>query len=343
MDPSGEELVLRPYAPGDEQAILETFNRVFREVCGEGFRERSLAEWNWQFRENPRGMRVMLAVDRDGTVAAQYAAVPMAALSPLGPTNFLHAVDSMVHPEHRAGLKKPGLFVRVGQAWFEWIRALGLDSVGFGYPVRPAWRIGSRYLGYTLVRVIDYLACAAERLAGVAAGAARIEVQAASAFPAGETDALWEEWALGVQAAIVRDAAYLDWRYRACPGRDYRILLARRQGRLVGLAVVHPSHELLPGSATLAEWLVLPGEDGAGRALLSEAGLLARRRERSRLLALVPPWRPEWGFLQGAGFEVVPSADYLERRLGSYLWKERMTSAWLAEHWFYTLGDSDLV
>jgi len=25
------------------------------------------------------------------------------------------------------------------------------------------------------------------------------------------------------------------------------------------------------------------------------------------------------------------------------LWKERMTSAWLAEHWFYTLGDSDLV
>ena len=115
MAPDSDDLVIRPYEPGDEQGILETFNLVFREVCGEGYRDRTPAEWAWQYLENPRGMRVMLAVAPEGTVAAQYAAVPMAVLSPLGPTSFVHAVDSMVHPAFRPGLKKPGLFVPTGQ------------------------------------------------------------------------------------------------------------------------------------------------------------------------------------------------------------------------------------
>ena len=338
-----EDLVIRPYRPGDEEEILATFNRVFREVCGEGYRDRTLEEWRWEFQENPRGMRVMLAVTPSGKVAAQYAAVPMAAKSPIGETTFVHAVDSMVHPDYRKGLKKPGLFVQVGRAWFDYIRELGLDSVGFGYPVRPAWRIGNRYLGYSLVRVVDYLVADLEDFRPGAGGTAGVELQEASSIPMEEADAFWEEWSAGVECAVKRDGLYLDWRYARKPGGDYRFLLARRGGRLEGLAVLHPANELVPGGAVFAEWMVLPGKEGAGRTLLAGAARAARRRGRERLMAVLPPWSREAAFLQEEGFRWVPSKQYLERRLGSYLWKEVMTPQWLAEHWYSTLGDSDLV
>ena len=87
----------------------------------------------------------------------------------------------------------------------------------------------------------------------------------------------------------------------------------------------------------------LPGEEEAGKVLLSLAAEQAREEERERLLVVLPPWTREAAFLQSQGFHWVPSKQYLERRLGSYLWKEVMTSEWLADHWYYTLGDSDLV
>ena len=338
-----ENLEIRPYRPGDEKAILATFNRVFREVCGEGYVDRTMEEWRWEFQENPRGMRVLLAVTPGGEVAAQYAAVPMAAKSPLGDTTFVHAVDSMVHPDFRKGLKKPGLFVEVGRAWFDYIRELGKDSVGFGSPVRPAWRIGSRYLGYTLVRIVDYLVADLREFRPAPPGEAGLEVEIASSLGKDEADLFWDEWSRGVECAVRRDGVYLDWRYTRKPGGDYRFLLARRGGALKGLALLSPRNELVPGGAVFAEWMVLPGEEGAGRALLAEAREIALQKGRERLLAVLPPWSSEAAFFLDQGFHWVPSKQFLERRLGSYLWKEIMTSEWLAGHWFYTLGDSDLV
>ena len=78
------ELEIRKYRPGDEGAILDTFNLVFREVCGAGYVDRTMAQWQWQYRDNPQGNRIWLAVAADGTVAAQYAGVPLLVDTPWG-------------------------------------------------------------------------------------------------------------------------------------------------------------------------------------------------------------------------------------------------------------------
>ena len=44
---------IRPYRPGDESAILSTFNLVFREVNGPGFVDRGLDVWRWIYSRNP--------------------------------------------------------------------------------------------------------------------------------------------------------------------------------------------------------------------------------------------------------------------------------------------------
>ena len=105
------ELEIRKYRPGDEGAILDTFNLVFREVCGAGYVDRTMAQWQWQYRDNPQGNRIWLAVAADGTVAAQYAGVPLLVDTPWGAKTFVHCVDSMTHPDWRQGLKRKGLFV----------------------------------------------------------------------------------------------------------------------------------------------------------------------------------------------------------------------------------------
>ena len=63
------DITIRPYRPGDEHQILATFNLVFREVCGEGYVDRTMEQWRWTYYGNPNGMRMSLAVAADGTVA----------------------------------------------------------------------------------------------------------------------------------------------------------------------------------------------------------------------------------------------------------------------------------
>ena len=51
----------------------------------------------------------------------------------------------------------------------------------------------------------------------------------------------------------------------------------------------------------------------------------------------------EHGALCRRGFEVVPSGNWMERRLTYLITGTPITEELLRDHWWYTLGDSDLV
>ena len=82
-------ITIRPYKPGDEHAILATFNLVFREVCGADYVDRTLEQWRWAYRDNPMGHRISLAFTEDGTVASQYAGMPFLYDTPWGAQRFV--------------------------------------------------------------------------------------------------------------------------------------------------------------------------------------------------------------------------------------------------------------
>ena len=334
---SGEP-VIREYRPGDEHGILASFNVVFREVCGPGYQDRDLAFWRWLFEQNPAGRRITVAVAPDGTIAAHYAGIPYVMQTLFGDCVFGQGVDSFVHPRFRAGLKKPGLFVETAIPWFADAEARG-DAVIYGYPVPVAERIGARALGYTHVRVVNYLC---RDVARPALAPANVPVEAVRAVPA-DIEALRVRCERGKGCAIRRDARYLEWRYLRCPGEPYVLLAARRAGALCGLAALRPVHELVPGACGIADWLVPPEDGETADALVAAAAEHARAAGRSVLLAVFPDPAPEHGLFRARGFEVRPSSQWLERRLMHRSFDARMTTAWLAEHWWYTLGDSDLV
>ncbi len=333
-----ENYDIRLYREGDEQQILEGFNTVFRKVCGEGYVDREIDFWRWQFEQNPEGHRIMVGVTDDGLIAGHYGGVPCRVRSSHGDSVFVHIVDSFVLEEHRAGLKRPGLFVNIGEVWQQLCRDAG-DGTMYGYPVITAQRVGSRFLGYEPIRVVDYLVRDAN--SGDVDGPAGVDVDAVTEIPM-EADALFDEFADGRGCLLARDAKYLHWRYATIPGQPYVMLAARRAGQLVGFVVVRPVHELISGACTIVDWVVPEGDTDAADALVARTTAIAREQNRGRVMVVFAANSPEHASFVARGFSIEPSETVLERRLNHIVQDERFSTQWLHDHWWYTLGDSDL-
>src|SRR5262245_31301087 len=64
---------VRPYQPGDEDALVAMFRSTFPEV------PRSLDDWRWCFRQAPEGPADICVLESDGRVVGTIAHVPVAA------------------------------------------------------------------------------------------------------------------------------------------------------------------------------------------------------------------------------------------------------------------------
>ncbi|MEX1025568.1 MAG: hypothetical protein WD226_10885 [Planctomycetota bacterium] len=336
VDP--ESLTIREYQPGDEHAILATFNRVFREVDPD-FVDRTLEEWRWTYLDNPSGWRISLALTPAGEVVSQYAGIAQRMRLDGEPAYFSQAVDSMTDPAWRKGLKRPGFFVLTG---YPYAAQYGgpppdKDVVMWGAPVPAAWRIGKSYLEYELVR--SQLKLTVEPDALRDRSVEGIDAAPVDAF-GDDVEALFERAAEGRRAIAVRDLAQLHWRFRDHPKHDYTLVEARRGGELLGLAVYRlGTFDGRWNEALIADWLVPATERAAAHALRAWVRERALADGAERVTAIFPDTAPEWLAFQLAGFRAEPSRFFLVGR--QYTRKYDMR--WLYRNWYYTLGDTDLV
>lgn len=334
-----EGLTIRPYQHGDEHKILETFNLVFREVCGPAYVDRTLEQWQWAYPDNPAGHRISLAVADDGTIASQYAGMPMLYDTPWGAQRLIHCVDSMTHPNWRQGLKAKSLFVETCMPFWAHSKTIG-DCLFYGFPVDAAYRIGKRYLKYEMMRTIDYLI--RDRSLAPLEMPAGIEVEKVTAVPP-DIGGLYDAVRFDKKCLLRRDYIYLDWRYFKNPSHaDYEVWVARRAGRIGGLMVLKPGSGLAPDSSTIADWLVPEADTDMADALLAKAVQRQHDEGKERLMTVFPPWSQEHDHLISRGFVETPSANWMQRRLIHNICIPQVTPEFLEQNWWYTLGDSDL-
>jgi hypothetical protein len=332
------ELTLREYRPGDETAILESFNRIFAAV-DPTFRPRTEEFWRWQFLGNPSGSLVLLAWTPEGRVAGQLGNVLQRVWLEGRLVTFSQAVDSMSDPALRQGLKRESLQARLGNAYAETYAGPepGKHALLWGAPVPAAWRVGKTFIRYEVIRT--QLKLSASPLEVRAAAAPGVEVEAASAFPE-EVAFLFERVAAGRGAIAVRDRTQLDWRYVEHPERRYRIALARRGGELVGYSVfTRGPFDGEEDEGLLCDWLVLPDDVDVRGALLVDLAEHARAEGVERIVAVFPDSMPEWEHFQGAGFRAAPTRYTIVGRECV----PGKDMRWMNAHWHYTLGDTDLV
>jgi len=156
-------------------------------------------------------------------------------------------------------------------------------------------------------------------------------------------DDLFGRFASERMCLVRRDRSYLEWRYLQIPSKPYQIHLARRSGALVGLMVLRPRHELIPEVCTIADWVVPRTDRDVCRGLLARATSVARGQGRRAVMTVFAEHSPKFAAFREFGFEIRSSSIYMERRRGCRIHDARLTSSWLARHWWHTLGDSDLV
>jgi hypothetical protein len=269
-----------------------------------------------------------------GQVVAQYAGMPNRVRFEGGTYSFIDVVDSMVHPEHRMGLKRPGLFIKTAEPFLESSRDSGTDLAFYGWPIEKAWPINKRFLGYREVRTESVLG----RAPGAGPTEPPAEVVQLERFHG--ADALYErcqgEWGL----SAVRDDAFLNWRYSTNPFHRYASFGVRGEsGELAGLAVYRAPGADMPETALVVDFLVPAGEPEVGR-LLEQAVLARARADRApALAALQVEWSPWFARFQRWGWTVWPS----EWMMVASIFHPRLDPGWLREHWWYQMGDLDVV
>jgi GNAT superfamily N-acetyltransferase len=332
----------------------EDLFHLYEEVFGRALTESSRRRWAWQYQENPAGLgEPAIWVARDGgEVLGQYASMPVR----------LHWGGREVRSSWGMDvfLKEAARGRGIGAQLFDTWRASVDVALGLG--LTPSSYGLFKKMGYIdvgpvpfFVKVMDARAVARRRLGSPGAFAApllalvwrvrhperprldpALTVGPAEGFDA-EYDRLWERAGHGWTMCVVRDRAYLDWKYNRCPTREYAIDEARRGGVLAGFVVTR--HEDYRGLRL--GWIVdcfAAVNDDAVRDALVGAALARFRRSgvaRAQVFAMSEPlgrslrrmgFRASKSPMQFCVSARMPSAEVFADRGG----------------WHVVFGDSDM-
>ena len=271
-------MIIDKYRPEDRAEIDALFRRVF----GAAQADASRARWEWQYRQNPHAHEPQIWIARDeGKVVGQYATMPVRLKVGDQEIDASWGMDVMIAPE----LQRKGLGEVLFRTWDQHTGAsLGMGlSVGshklfqklrwpdvgpvpcLVKPVSSRAFVNSRWplpvnaaaslFGRTVVSLL--------RSRGVSA-----EIQPVHHFDARFTT-LWERVSPKFALAVRRDAAYLQWKYRALPHICYNILALDRGATVDGYAVFRHIDEPRARVTALVDLVADPDDRAAVAALVA--------------------------------------------------------------------------
>lgn len=256
--------LIRHYRKEDKDAVLGLFQACWDEEKSAMNR----ACWEWLYEQNPNTAPerpVIFIMEDGGEIIGSVSCVP-ARLLVHGRAQPLHWVmDYMIHPRHRGGLRGFRLAQQVIQLsaatlgsgfpiqetvpiWLRAGRKVGVDEVGgFGPVVLPLtvrYVLQRKTLAPMVTRPLDLLfrpLMAAHRAwRGLGAPARRpgTTLREIDRFDERITG-FFDRVGSGYPIIVIRDEAYLNWRYCDYPAKTYRRVLAEgADGEILGYMVI---------------------------------------------------------------------------------------------------------
>jgi GNAT superfamily N-acetyltransferase len=227
------DLEYGPLREGDERRISELITRMSTDGTHLRLRDKSPAYYRWMYRDNPAGAAIVHSARLGDRIVASFAIAPKIVEIDGERVVLGKTMDMFTDPQWQGH----GLMRQCTDAVFEAARAAGIQ----GWYVTPSvnsYPIFSARWGYREEFSLGY------RLRVVPPGpiGRRLRLPATATLEWVDrfdesADALWAEVSSGYRVALVRDAAYLTWRYADNPD-DYDLLTLRDSGRLTGIAVL---------------------------------------------------------------------------------------------------------
>ena len=215
----------------------------------------------WMYEQNPSGRALEYVTLNKGLVSGHIAALPLR--YQLGSRTALGsvAVNAITHPDYRG----KGVFIILTDLLNKRSASVGIEF-SFGFANLNSEKACLRHLSYRELgrfplwilpfRLPPIMAARESKRGIIWRAAARLAQPGARAWSAilrphlhkgttverltkigPEFDALWESAKGAYGNIVVRDRAFLDWRFVRPPTRRYEILAARKDGRLLGYLV----------------------------------------------------------------------------------------------------------
>ncbi len=217
---------LRKYKEGDEHAIIELFNLVFK-------RPMSIDQWLWRFRTNPAGSHmIMLMWDKDKLVG-HYAVSPV--LLEVNGKDVLtaHSLTTMTHPDYG----RRGIFKQLACSLYEELETNLRVRAVWGYPNTNSHYAFIKKLDWKNIGLLHSLAAPADLFIERKEITKDIEVTENKGFVAEHVEILNKD-SLEFSVKVKRSLEYLTWRFNEKPSTTYRIFECRKNsGELEGLMV----------------------------------------------------------------------------------------------------------
>ena len=158
-----------------------------------------------------------------------------------------------------------------------------------------------------------------------------------------EHDVLWQQMAEEVTCGVVRDAAYLTWKYQQRPTAAFTCLELRREGEVAGIAVLmirEPDAVYRYRRGLIVDLVVRPSDESASRRLLVESVMELRRMGAVSVVCFLAHLRLERCFQQ-FGFRSRQAQHQFLVATGGL---DEPDSQLILDPgaWYLTMGDSDL-
>lgn len=328
------DFILRRSGPADAEAIAGLMTTAFDGGDPHAF---DAAWWHWKYSSNPAGFQGLVAQGAEGRIVGHFGGILFEVRADGGSFTFAQSCDTGIDPAMRGGLHNPGLFVRLAQAYTATFGVPGGSAVMFGFPNRRAYRMGSRYSDYWMLRQQWLLVSQGEAPEAADPG---VDIQEVTSVDEDLT-ALCERLQPQYRCMTRRDARFLRWRFLDAPASPYRITLARStsDGTLRAYAVHRLARLMDNDVGVLVDWLCDPDDRATAGSLQAAVRAHYCGLGRSRVVFLCPTTSPWFGAFQGWGFRAQPSHYVMTARP----FVPELEPRYLREHWYYTLADFDIL
>jgi GNAT superfamily N-acetyltransferase len=347
---SEREWSIREYREGDEDQILE-----LRGIALSGSKDRQW--WQWMYRDGPIGPAIITVAEAKGRIIGHTASILVPVKIGDRVTKGSHGIDLMVHPDYR----HQGIFLAIHKK-LNRAPSGSVRSIAYGTPndqSRPGFVGKLNALNIcevpVLLKVIDWGMVLKNRykipeFAGRVLGNiwehithhirspkdAGIEVNEVSIFDE-QIDKFWQKASGLKNIMIVKDMKYLNWRYVAKPGKEYRVFIAKKQQDIAGYIVLKLEKDAL-SRGYLIDLLILPGDDTVAELLITRAIRYFQEEKAGTISCWMLKDTPYYGTLKKLGFIRRPGPTLCARAFDPDIPKEFVTNP---ANWYYVLGDDD--
>ncbi|MBI4523753.1 MAG: GNAT family N-acetyltransferase [Deltaproteobacteria bacterium] len=320
-------LDIRAVQEGDEEQVARFYYRAAGVSSPPEY-------WRWKYFESPAGAAaVFIALDHN-QIVGRFGILPIKARINGKEVLAAEVVDGDVLQSYRKGGLLFELVASARQAAME--KGTRFE---FGFGPQEKTAIGFRTLGAGLVAPVHRVVKIVFPLISALAGAAATNVQVKEIrYFDPSFDELWKKWR-GGEIAVVRDSAYLNWRYLKCPVADYKVFTAERSGELSGFAVLEIFNRGWLRCGNIVDIFSSQDDEVPASLLLAAIRYFA---QRGVLVAIA--WVPQHSSLlpvfREMGFHSFPSWVNIGARSCQ---EQEIPQTYLEDerHWHYAIGDKD--